>query len=210
MNIHKTLNKEAYQNTYYLENEDHLLVVDPGSDWEIIRAKIEEIGKPISAILLTHAHYDHIMSLDLVREHFGAPPVYISEKEADWLYNPIYNRSGLPMHDDIPDIILKPAEQFFAIQTPYDMDGFHFYVLETPGHSVGSVSLVFPDENLVLSGDALFFEAIGRSDLYTGDKDTLLTSIKTQLFTLPNYDVYPGHGPATTISHEKLFNPFFL
>ncbi|GGE25397.1 MBL fold metallo-hydrolase [Streptococcus himalayensis] len=209
MKIHTTLNTQAYQNTYYLENETHLLIIDPGSDWEVIRSKIEEINKPISAILLTHAHYDHIMSLDLVRKQFGAPPVYISEKEGDWLYTPTYNRSGLPMHDDIPDVILQPAEHFFAIQTPYHLDGFHFYVLETPGHSIGSVSLVFPDDRMVLSGDALFFEAIGRFDLYTGDKDTLLTSIKTQLFTLPNYDVYPGHGPATTISHEKLFNPFF-
>lgn len=68
MKIHKTVNPVAYENTYYLEGENHLIVVDPGSHWEAIRQTIEKINKPICAILLTHAHYDHIMSLDLVRE----------------------------------------------------------------------------------------------------------------------------------------------
>lgn len=71
MKIHKTVNPVAYENTYYLEGEKHLIVVDPGSHWEAIRQTIEKINKPICAILLTHAHYDHIMSLDLVRETFG-------------------------------------------------------------------------------------------------------------------------------------------
>lgn len=70
MKIHKTVNPVAYENTYYLEGEKHLIVVDPGSHWEAIRQTIEKINKPICAILLTHAHYDHIMSLDLVRETF--------------------------------------------------------------------------------------------------------------------------------------------
>ena len=82
MKIHKTVNPVAYENTYYLEGEKHLIVVDPGSHWEAIRQTIENINKPICAILLTHAHYDHIMSLDLVRETFENPPVYIAESEA--------------------------------------------------------------------------------------------------------------------------------
>ena len=82
MKIHKTVNPVAYENTYYLEGEKHLIVGDPGSHWEAIRQTIEKINKPICAILLTHAHYDHIMSLDLVRETFGNPPVYIAESEA--------------------------------------------------------------------------------------------------------------------------------
>ena len=82
MKIHKTVNPVAYENTYYLEGEKYLIVVDPGSHWEAIRQTIENINKPICAILLTHAHYDHIMSLDLVRETFGNSPVYIAESEA--------------------------------------------------------------------------------------------------------------------------------
>ena len=89
------------------------------------------------------------------------------------------------------------------------VEEFRFTVLPTPVHSIGGVSIVFPDAHLVLTGDALFRETIGRTDLPTGSMEQLLHSIQTQLFTLPNYDVYPGHGPATTIAHEKTFNPFF-
>ena len=94
MQVHKTLNPLAYENTYYIENDSHLILVDPGSNFQAIQKKITEIGKPISAILLTHTHYDHIMSLDLVRESFGYPPVYVAESEASWLYTPELNLSG--------------------------------------------------------------------------------------------------------------------
>jgi len=174
MKIHKTVNPVAYENTYYLEGDHHLIVVDPGSNWEAIRKTIEKINKPICAILLTHTHYDHILSLDLVRDTFG-----------------------------------NPAEHTFVFYEEYQIDEFRFTVLPTPGHSIGGVSFVFPDAQLVLTGDALFRETIGRTDLPTGSMEQLLHSIQTQLFTLPNYDVYPGHGPATTIAHEKTFNPFF-
>uniref|UniRef100_UPI0012905C4B MBL fold metallo-hydrolase n=1 Tax=Streptococcus suis TaxID=1307 RepID=UPI0012905C4B len=88
MIIHKSVNPVAVQNTYYIENDSHLLVVDPGSDWGKIQAIIEKIGKPIAAILLTHTHYDHIMSLDILRETYDFPPVYVAESEASWLYTP--------------------------------------------------------------------------------------------------------------------------
>ena len=184
MKIHKTVNPVAYENTYYLEGEQHLIVVDPGSHWEAIRQTIKNINKPICAILLTHAHYDHIMSLDLVRETFDNPPVYIAESEASWLYTPVDNLSGLPRHDDMADVVAKPAEHTFSFHEEYQLEEFRFT-------------------------DALFRETIGRTDLPTGSTEQLLHSIQTQLFTLPNYDVYPGHGPATTIAHEKTFNPFF-
>ena len=80
----------------------------------------------------------------------------------------------------------------------------------TPGHSTGGISLVFEEEKLVFSGDALFADAIGRTDLPTGNHSQLLQSIEEKLFTLPeDYTVYPGHGPRTTIGKEKLYNPFF-
>ena len=93
MKIHKTVNPVAYENTYYLEGDQHLIVVDPGSHWEAIRKTIETINKPVCAILLTHTHYDHIMSLDLVRDTYGNPPVYVAESEASWLYTPVDNLS---------------------------------------------------------------------------------------------------------------------
>ena len=149
------------------------------------------------------------MSLDLVRETFGNPPVYVAESEASWLYTPVDNLSGLPRHDDMADgrktcrthLCLSwgiPAERNFVLK---------FY------RPQGTLLAVFPGLSWCsssLDGDALFRETIGRTDLPTGSTEQLLHSIQTQLFTLPNYDVYPGHGPATTIAHEKTFNPFFL
>ena len=174
MKIFRLLNHVARENTYLLVNDQAIIVVDPGSNTDKIKEKITAIDKPVAAILITHAHYDHIMGLDVIRDAFGQPPVYISEKEASWLYSPKDNFSGLDRH------------------------------------SWGSVSLVFPDDDLVLTGDALFRETIGRTDLPTGNAEQLLNSIKTELFSLPNhFTVYPGHGRETTIAHEKNFNPYF-
>ncbi|MBF0818510.1 MBL fold metallo-hydrolase [Streptococcus acidominimus] len=209
MKLHKTINPVAYENTYYLENDSHLIVVDPGSDWASIRQMIEKLKKPIAAILLTHTHYDHIMSLDLVRDHFGVPPVYVAASEAHWLHTPEMNLSGLARHDDMDNVICRPAEKTFQYDTAYHIEGFHFSVVETPGHSIGGVSFIFPEQELVITGDALFREAIGRTDLPTSNFDDLIRGIKSKLLTLPShYQVYPGHGQATTIAHEKVFNPF--
>ncbi|HFI0256392.1 TPA: MBL fold metallo-hydrolase [Streptococcus suis] len=209
MKLHKTLNAVAYQNTYYLENDSHLLVIDPGSDWPVIKSTIEAINKPISAILLTHTHYDHIMSLEHVRTNFGHPPVYVAASEASWLYTPEMNLSGLARHDDMDDVVCQPAEHTFQYDHPYNLDGFQFSVVPTPGHSIGGVSFIFPAAELVITGDALFRETIGRTDLPTSNFNDLISGIKLHLLTLPNhYDVYPGHGTSTTIGHEKNFNSF--
>ncbi|GAB2023234.1 MBL fold metallo-hydrolase [Pseudolactococcus yaeyamensis] len=211
MPIKMITNPIAYENTYFLTNDIATLVIDPGSDTDTILHTIQGLAKPVAAILLTHTHYDHIMSVEAVREATGAP-IYVSPLEADWLYTPVLNLSGLPHHDDdLPDVVVNAAEHTFTADTPYHIGGFDFTVLATPGHSQGGVSFVFDKENIVFSGDALFSGTIGRTDLNTGDLDTLKTSIQTQLFTLPdNYRVFPGHGPQTRIGAEKLHNPFFL
>ncbi|MFC3928747.1 MBL fold metallo-hydrolase [Streptococcus caprae] len=210
MKILKSINTVAGENTYFLENDQALIIVDPGSDTETILSKIRELAKPVAAILLTHTHYDHIMSVEAVREAFDHPPIYVSEKEASWLTSPVDNLSGLARHDDMADVLVAPAEFTFQYEEPYEIAGFTFRVLETPGHSWGGVSFVFDEDEAVITGDALFRETIGRWDLPTGDHDQLIESIKTQLFTLPShYAVYPGHGMNTTIAHEKTFNPHF-
>lgn len=209
MKITTITNEIASENTYILENKNSLIIIDPGSNGQDILSSIARIDKPIAAILLTHTHYDHIISLDLVRAHCDWPSVYVSPKEASWLFTPKDNLSGLIRHADIPDVITKPAEELFISGKNYHVDDFNFTVLETPGHSIGGVSFVFDEEEIVITGDALFFESVGRSDLPTGDYDQLSKSIKEKLFTLPNhYQVFPGHGKPTTIGHEKNFNPF--
>ncbi|MGT2910619.1 MBL fold metallo-hydrolase [Streptococcus cameli] len=207
MNLHQSFNPVAGENTYYLENDHHLILVDPGSDWNAIQAVIDRINKPIAAILLTHTHYDHILSLDLVREKYNQPPVYVAESEADWLFDP--EKNGLTRHDELENIILQPAEEIFQYDTPYSIEGFEFSVVQTPGHSIGGVSFIFHEEAFVITGDALFKGTIGRTDLPTGNFEQLIHSIQTQLMVLPtHYKVLPGHGPSTTIGYEKLFNSF--
>ena len=209
MEVLKILNTVARENTYILSNDQSLILIDPGSNGTAIAERIVPLGKPLAAILLTHTHYDHIMSLDFVRDRFGNPPTYVSQKEASWLGSPTDNLSGLDRHRDMQDVTARPADFYFD-QSSYHIAGFHFIVAETPGHSIGGVSFIFPDDELVLTGDALFKETIGRTDLPTGSLEVLIDSIRQNLLTLPNhYKVYPGHGMNTTIAHEKNFNPFF-
>jgi glyoxylase-like metal-dependent hydrolase (beta-lactamase superfamily II) len=209
MRIESITNYIAAENTYVLSNETATLVIDPGYNQDEILAVIRELGKPVVAILLTHAHYDHIMSVEAVRTETGAP-VYVSELEADWLYTPTLNLSGLPRHQDgLPDVVVNAAEHTFTIGKTYEMAGFVFTVLATPGHSQGGVSFVFEKEHVVFTGDVLFSGSIGRTDFNTGDLDTLKETIRTQLFTLESYyRVLPGHGTQTTIGTEKKHNPF--
>ena len=210
MKIYRTVNPVAYENTYYLENEHSLILVDPGSDWATIQKQLDRIGKPIVAILLTHTHYDHIMSVEAIRQAHKHPSVYVAEAEKDWLMNPVDNLSGLPRHDDMEDVIVNPADYYFDFTKDYNISDFYFKVVPTPGHSIGGVSFIFDKEETIFSGDALFKETVGRWDLPTGNHDQLLSSIQKQLFTLPNhYRVFPGHGWDTTIGHEKVFNPHF-
>ncbi|MDW7796612.1 MBL fold metallo-hydrolase [Streptococcus canis] len=210
MKVITITNPVAGENTYLLETEKASLLVDPGSNGKRIIDQIKKLNKPLAAILLTHTHYDHIMSLEEVRQAFDRPPVYVAQEEESWLYTPEMNLSGLIRHADLPDIICQPAEEIFQYQTDYNIADCQFTVVPTPGHSAGGVSFIFPKEDVVFTGDALFRESIGRTDLPTGNYEQLIHSINTQLFSLPNhYQVYPGHGPFSTISHEKNANPFF-
>lgn len=194
-------------NCYFLSREDgKCLIVDPGEEPEKI---IQYIGKaslkPI-AILLTHAHFDHIGAVDPIREKY-AIPVYIHKNEKDWLTDPVLNGS----HKYFPDqgITAKPAEQLISAEQDMLIDEFSFKVFETPGHSPGSVSYYFESAGIVVSGDALFQMSIGRTDLPGGNHAVLIKSIHDKLLPLPEETVVlPGHGPATTIRQEMDANPF--
>lgn len=194
------------ENCYLIYNDEVLLVVDPGDEAEKLMKAIDDTKKKPLAILLTHTHYDHIGAVEPLRKHYNIP-VYVHEKEQSWLQDPEKNLSGLWRHNDIEDIIVQPAECEWEFKN-YDLGGIQFRVVPTPGHSWGSVSLIF--DNFVVCGDALFKDSVGRSDLPTGNYDELLDGIKQYLFVLPDeYQVYPGHGPTTTIGREQACNPHF-
>lgn len=194
-------------NCYVLAKEDKIcLIVDPGEESEKLSSYLkQEQLKPL-AIILTHAHFDHIGAVDDIREEYNIP-VYIHEKEADWLVDPELN--GSLKYEMIKTISGKRADHLISGEQAMSIGDFHFHIYETPGHSPGSISLFFEEAQLVISGDALFNGSIGRTDLPFGNHNQLIKSIHDKLLTLPEGTiVLPGHGPSTTIGQEMDSNPF--
>ena len=166
--------------------------------------KLNQINKTLKAILLTHAHYDHIGALDNIIEKYQVP-VYMSKDEFDFLTDPDKNGSSKFTQYGLSKIE-SHANPLSLSEGPAEIEGFKFKVLHTPGHSPGSLSFVFNDFAVV--GDTLFKNGIGRTDLYKGDYETLIDSIKDKLFELEgDMPLFPGHGPYTTVDDEQL-NPF--
>lgn len=190
-------------NCYLIKRDNQAIVIDPGMNPQSLLKAIEPLD--IEAIVLTHAHFDHIASVDQVRT-LKQCPVYLHELEADWLTTP--HKNGSTRWPDVtPPISTTPAEFTLAEGQDLTLLDVTFKVFHTPGHSPGSVSLLY--ENHLFSGDVLFNLSVGRTDLPEGSTQQLYDSIHTKLFTLPDeVNVYPGHGPGTTIGFEKQHNPY--
>ena len=195
-------------NCYILSKNNRCLIVDPGGDAAVIKQYITTNDLTPDAILLTHAHFDHIGAVDTIRKMYQID-VYLHEDEQDWLENSSLNRSALFLGEEggytttAPDQLLQPGT--------LQIGEFSIQVVHTPGHSPGSVTFIFSDDACVVSGDVLFQRGIGRTDLPGGSMEQLAESIVTQLYVLDDeYAVYPGHGPQTTIGEEKEMNPFTL
>ena len=192
-------------NSYLIIKEGQAILIDVGSSPEPIIDYLEQHQITLKAILLTHTHLDHIAGLTYLREQTKAP-VYVHEKEQEWLQNPNYNGSKrLP--EFFGEIITTPAEHLIKNDTVIGIGPFEIKVYLTPGHTPGGISYYI--KPYLFTGDTLFYRSIGRTDLFGGDYPLLLKSIKTNLLTLPsNTIVYPGHGEKSTIGEEKKSNPF--
>lgn len=193
-------------NAYIVENDNNeAIMIDPGAEGEKLISFVESKNvKPI-AILLTHAHFDHIGAVDALRKQWRIP-VYLHKNEQDWMQDAEKNGSA---HFPMGEIIADPADKIIEGEGPLQVGSFAFQVLETPGHSPGSVSFYDKKHGVVFSGDALFAGSIGRTDLYGGDHHQLLASIQDKLLGLPEKTIVAsGHGPETTIGKEKQTNPF--
>lgn len=193
-------------NAYILANEkNECLLFDPGAEGEKIKTVLREQKLVPLAILLTHAHFDHIGAIDEMKEEWNLP-VYVHELEKEWLGNPMLNGSKSLMN---AKITARPADKTIKGEEAIAIGSFQLSILETPGHSPGSVSYYCKELKAVFSGDALFKGSIGRTDLFGGNHDQLLKSIHEKLLALPEDTiVLPGHGPETTIIDEMETNPF--
>lgn len=206
-------------NVYYLHREGskECVVVDPADMGEAIGKALTNQGLQVQAILLTHGHYDHIWGVaDLVS--YSKAPVIACEMEREFLLDPMENHSGLHNRPCTvtADRYVRDGEQF----TLLDGDAaITFRCIWTPGHTHGSCCYYIEGQDagdgtdtepVLLSGDTLFYESVGRTDLPTGSMSELVHSIRDKLFALPvNTLVYPGHGEATSIGHE-IENNFYI
>ncbi|MBK7405132.1 MAG: MBL fold metallo-hydrolase [Phycisphaerales bacterium] len=180
-------------------------VVDASFEPDPLLAFVRSEGLDPVALLLTHAHVDHIAGIGEVRRAFPGLPVLLHPAEAGWLSDPMLNLSeamGQPITAPGPDGTLEAGQTLTLGPSTWRV--FH-----TPGHSPGGVTLWCEGAGLALVGDALFAGSIGRTDFPGSSFETLAESIRTQLYTLPDETrALPGHGPATTIGREKRSNPF--
>jgi hydroxyacylglutathione hydrolase len=179
------------------------LVVDPGGDADRIIAHLSEHRLRPAAYLLTHGHMDHVAALADVYAEFPAI-IGLNHRDAAWAFTPA---NSWPPFYDTPLLPTRIECDWTEGQTFTDA-GLIYSILETPGHSPGSVSFYFADEKLLFSGDVLFNGGIGRTDLPGGHAPTLLRSLHRLLELPDDTKVYSGHGPVTTIAHERRTNPF--
>jgi len=200
---------EFQTNCYVLRENDaakDCLVIDPGLEAdELIEFLDEQKLNPI-AVLLTHGHIDHIAGVAALRSRFGEIKVYIHNLDAEMLTEPKINLSAMAG----AAFVTEPEDVSLKEQDVIDLAGVKLLVLHTPGHTPGGISLYSKEDGVAFVGDTLFADSIGRTDFPGGSMSQLLTSVREKLFTLPEEtQVYPGHGPATTIAAEKAHNPFF-
>ncbi len=196
------------QNTYLLCREGEGLLVDAGffepREYNSFLGKLDEKAVKLIAVILTHAHVDHVLGLDRILKDFHVP-VYLNHNDL-FLWNNFSNQAAMfGVRSSGFDFTPEPLPE----KQNHSVGSFVFDVMYTPGHSPDHVSLYFENDNMLISGDVLFYESIGRTDLYSGDFDLLSKTIRNKLYTLPgNTIVYPGHGPSTSIAHEKVNNAF--
>lgn len=205
MKIIKMVLGEVQTNCYVLYNEESKegIIIDPSNNPSKIINKLEEEGiKPV-VILLTHGHFDHIMAAPKLMEHFGIE-VHGYVEEASLVKDPILNAAYL-----INSKFTMELSQVFHEGDILEFAGFQLKVIHTPGHTKGSVCFHLEDKDVLFSGDTLFYQSVGRTDLPTGDGMMLLRSIEKKLLALADETIcYPGHGIVTTIGDERKYNPF--
>ncbi len=198
-----------YENTYVLFDETgEGIIIDPGmytsSEETQVAEFIERHSIKLKAVVNTHAHLDHVMGVEWCRQRYNIP-FFLHELD-------LVNMENLESKAMIFGVSMEPVagpDQYITPGENVKFGNTELEVLFTPGHAPGHVVFVNHHQQMVIGGDVLFKGSVGRVDLPHCDPDALVQSIRTQLYTLPDtYQVYPGHGPSTTIGIEKQSNPF--
>ena len=189
-------------NSYFWVNESskNAILIDGGESYKTIKKAQADLGIKVTALLLTHAHFDHTGNAKALQD--DGVKVYISKLDAPKLKNQLNLASDFGRHFDYLE-----ADYTFTDGQILQIEDITIKVIATPGHTDGSVT--FMVDNMLFTGDTLFLQSIGRTDFPTGDRDTLVNSVK-KLFALSgDYNVYPGHQDFTTLEHERK-NNFFI
>jgi len=201
-----------YENTYVIWDEEtkECVIVDPGcsnsSEEEKLYAYVNEYELFVKYLINTHCHIDHIFGNNFVKEEYH-PKFLIPKEDLELLEKAETQGAAFGLHvkqQPVPDDYLSEEKNIF-------LGNSEMKFLYTPGHTPGEFSIYFSKEEFCLTGDVLFKNSIGRTDLWNADYDTLLESIQTKLMKLPDDTlIYPGHGESSKIGIEKMMNPFLL
>lgn len=219
--IHSLVLQPLSTNSYLIGDREaeQAILIDPGGDLTAEFAELrpprilqlaESLSLRIELILATHAHWDHVLSSDLIRRETGAP-FYTHHLSEPWLQQQPESASRM-FGPGIRFPAAAPIDRWLT-DGPEEitLGNIHLETRYTPGHAADHLSFVLHSERAVFSGDSLFAGGIGRWDLPGGDHPQLLASIRNQLLTLPDdYRVYPGHGEASTIGNERRNNHFLM
>ena len=205
LKIGKIVMGSVQTNCYFIykENDNKIIVVDPADRGEYLYNAFKEAGLEVAAILLTHAHFDHIWGCNKLRELSGVQ-VFASEDERE-----LCESAKLNVSEDVGRPYTVSVDWYLRDGEKVTIEDMEFTVIATPGHTQGSCCYYFEKDNILVSGDTLFEGSVGRTDLPTGNGPTLSRSLKEKLMVLPAETlVFPGHGNSTTIGDEKKYNPF--
>lgn len=187
----------------YEEGKKDVIVFDPADQGDVLFRKLTDAGFTVQAILLTHGHFDHIWGVNQLRDLSGAKVHAFEEEKA------VCEDAGKNVSAQVRRAETVTADRYVRDGEIIEAAGMRCRLLATPGHTQGSCCYYFEEDGILVSGDTLFLESVGRTDLPTGSQSMLVRSVREKLMVLPDeVKVYPGHGDETTIGHERKYNPF--